>query len=238
MGRHFEVRAAAMASTAAKKSALYMRASKEIYLAAKAGEPNPESNLSLRSAIDKYKSQGVPKDVIDRAIKKASGADAVAYIPGRYEVMGVGNVMFVIDTLSDNVNRAVSDIKAAIKKADAVFAKVDYNFTENGVFVFKGFGQDAVEEHLILNDIDVWEVAEEDGQIQVLVNPTAFGAARDSLYQLGVEEFIINEIRMLPNQTISVEGDALEMFNRLTDLLEDVQDVQAVYHNVDNQTRH
>ncbi len=233
MGRHFEVRAAAMASTAAKKSAIYMRASKEIYLAAKQGEPNPNSNLALRSAIDKFKGQGVPKDVVERAIKKASGTDVVAYIPGRYEVMGPGNTMFVIDTLTDNVNRAVSDIKAAIKKADAVFAKVDYNFTENGIFVFEGFSTEAVEEHLVLNDIDVWEVGEEDGKIQVLVNPTAFGAARDSLYELGVAEFIISEIRMLANETIKVDGDNLEMFNRLIDLLDEVQDVQSVYHNVE-----
>lgn len=233
MGRHFEVRAAAMASTAAKKSALFMRASKEIYLAAKQGEPNPVSNLSLRSAIDKYKGQGVTKDVIDRAIKKASGGDVVAYIPGRYEVMGLGNVMVVIDTLTDNVNRSVSDLKAAIKKCDATFAKVDYNFTEKGVFVFSGFSRDQVEEHLILNDIDVWEVAEEDGEVQALVNPTAFGAARDSLYDLGVSEFIVSEIRLIPNEMIKVEGEALEMFNRLIDLLEDVQDVQTVYHNVE-----
>lgn len=235
MGRHFEVRAAAMASTAAKKSALYMRASKEIYLAAKAGEPNPVSNLALRSAIDKFKGQGVPKDVIERAIKKASGADAVAYIPGRYEVMGPGNVMYIIDTLTDNVNRAVSDIKAAIKKADSEFAKVEFNFTENGVFVFQGFSKDQVEEHLIMNDIDVWEVAEEEGEVQVLVNPTAFGAARDSLYELGVKEFIVSEIRMIPNDTITLEGEAKEMFERLIDLLEDVQDVQTVYHNVERE---
>lgn len=235
MGRHFEVRAAAMASTAAKKSALYMRASKEIYLAAKAGEPNPVSNLALRSAIDKFKGQGVPKDVIERAIKKASGADAVAYIPGRYEVMVPGNVMYIIDTLTDNVNRAVSDIKAAIKKADSEFAKVEFNFTENGVFVFQGFSKGQVEEHLIMNDIDVWEVAEEEGEVQVLVNPTAFGAARDSLYELGVKEFIVSEIRMIPNDTITLEGEAKEMFERLIDLLEDVQDVQAVYHNVERE---
>ena len=100
-------------------------------------------------------------------------------------------------------------------------------------FVFEGFSTEAVEEHLVLNDIDVWEVGEEDGKIQVLVNPTAFGAARDSLYELGVAEFIISEIRMLANETIKVDGDNLEMFNRLIDLLDEVQDVQSVYHNVE-----
>ena len=83
MGRHFEVRAAAMAATAKAKSAIYMRASKEIYAAAKSGEPDPNSNLALRSAIEKYRKL-CPKDVIDRAIEKAKGGDTVAYIPGRY----------------------------------------------------------------------------------------------------------------------------------------------------------
>ena len=77
MGRHFEVRAAAMAATAKAKSAIYMRASKEIYAAAKSGDPDPESNLALRSAIEKYRKQ-CPKDVIERAIEKAKGGDAVA----------------------------------------------------------------------------------------------------------------------------------------------------------------
>ncbi|NLB49055.1 MAG: YebC/PmpR family DNA-binding transcriptional regulator, partial [Erysipelotrichia bacterium] len=116
MGRHFEVRAKSMAATAAKKSALYMRASKEIYIAAKSGVPDPNSNLALRSAIDKWKGQSVPKDIIDRAIKKAIGGEIENYIEGRYEAFGPGGSFVVVDTLSDNVNRALSDVRTVISK--------------------------------------------------------------------------------------------------------------------------
>jgi YebC/PmpR family DNA-binding regulatory protein len=235
MGRHFEVRAAAMASTAAKKSALFARASKEIFIAAKSGIPDPGSNLALRSAIDKYKGMGVTKDVIERAIKKATGSDQVAYIPGRYEIMGPGRSLVVVDTLTDNVNRAISDLKAVIKKTDSTFTPVLYNFTETGIFVFNkdGITEEQVEEALVLGDIDVWEVSEEDDKIQVTVNPKAFGVTRDTLYELGVKEFIISELRLVPESTKKLEGEDKEQFLRLLDLLDNVEDVQDVYHDID-----
>lgn len=233
MGRAFQVRAASMASTAAKKSALNMRASKEIYLAAKSGGGDPNSNLSLRAALDKYRALGATRDVMERAIKKAEGADHVAYIPGRYEIMGPGGFLIVADTLTDNVNRAVSDIKAAIKKADATFQNIAYNFTETGVFVFNGENSDEVTEALILNDVDVWEVNLEDGVIEVMVNPTSYGKTRDSLYEIGVLEFNISEIIMIPQHKIELNEENMMLFKRALDLLEDVQDVQEIYHNVE-----
>lgn len=233
MGRAFQVRAASMASTAAKKSALNMRASKEIYLAAKNGGPDPHSNLALRAALDKYRAMGATKDVMERAIKKADGSEAVAYIPGRYEIMGPGGFNLVVDTLTDNVNRAVSDLKAAIKKSDSIFQSVAYNFTETGLFVFEGSSVDEVTENLVLNDVDVWDINEEDGIIEVLVNPQAFGKTRDTLYELGIKEFNISEIRMIANDKITLNEEDMILFKRILDLLEDVQDVQEVYHNVD-----
>lgn len=234
MGRHFEVRAASMAVTAKKKSALYMRASKEIYLAAKQGEPNPNSNLTLRAVLDKYRTLGVTKEVIERAINKAKGTDVVAYIPGRYEIMGPGGSFLVIDTLTDNVNRAISDLKAAIKKIDhTVFTSTAYNFQETSVFVFASIGYELVEETLILNDIDVWEINEEDEITEVFVNPQAYGKTRDTLYELGVKEFNISEIKMIPESKITLDEENKTLFNKLLDLLEEVQDVQEIYHNVD-----
>ena len=115
MGRHFEVRAAAMAASAKAKSAIYMRASKEIYAAAKSGEPDPNSNLALRSAIEKYRKL-CPRDVIDRAIEKAKGGDTVAYIPGRYEFMGPGGSNIIVDTLTDNVNRALVTVRTIVTR--------------------------------------------------------------------------------------------------------------------------
>ncbi len=232
MGRAFQVRAASMASSAAKKSALNMRASKEIYLAAKSGGADPHSNLALRATLDKYKAMGATRDVMERAIKRAEGSEQVAYIPGRYEIMGPGSFNVIVTTLTDNVNRAVSDLKAVIKKCDAVFQTVAYNFREVGLFVFAAPSLDEIEETLILNDVDVWDMNEGEGIIEVLVNPSAFGKTRDVLYEFGIKEFNISEIVMIPNDKIDLNEEDLVLFKRLLDLLEDVQDVQEVFHNV------
>ena len=233
MGRHFEVRAKAMEATAKKKSAIYMRASKEIYIAAKQGTPDPDSNLALRSAIDKYKSQGVPKDVIERAIKKAAGGEQEAYIAGRYEFFGPGGSLLIVDSLTDNPNRALVEIKTAIVRKGGHMANVLYNFEEKGLFAFNGAKKSEVEEALILNDVDVTEVTEDDGEITVLVAPHDFSKARDILTeQLGVKDFLVSEIQFIPNEKITLSGEDLEKFTTLIDTLEELQDVQAIYHNV------
>jgi YebC/PmpR family DNA-binding regulatory protein len=233
MGRHFEVRAAAMAASGAKKSALYMRASKEIYMAAKGGLPDPDSNLSLRSAIDKYKGLSVPKDVIERAIKKASGGEAEAYSSGRYEAFGPGNSLIIVDTLTDNVNRAFIDIRTAITRKGGRLATVAYNFTETGLLVFKGTNPDQFAEALILADVDVKDIAGYDDHIEIQVAPTALNAAKSALKDLSIEEFDVCEITMLPNETMTLEGEDLDTFKALLDVLDELQDVQNVYHNVE-----
>ncbi|MDY0177684.1 MAG: YebC/PmpR family DNA-binding transcriptional regulator [Bacilli bacterium] len=233
MGRHFEVRAKSMAATAAKKSALYMRASKEIYIAAKSGVPDPNSNLALRSAIDKWKGQSVPKDIIDRAIKKAIGGEIENYIEGRYEAFGPGGSFVVVDTLSDNVNRALSDVRTVISKKGGHLGSVLYNFFEAGVFVYKGENKIEVEEELILGDVDLQEITIEDGIINALVAPTDFQKAKEVLKSLGVEEFETCEIMLLANEQINLEDpEDLKKFNELLDALDELQDVQAVHHNV------
>lgn len=232
MGRHFEVRAAAMAGTAAKKSALYMRASKEIYIAAKSGLPNPESNLALRSAIEKYH-KNVTKDVIERAIKKAAGGEAEAYTQGRYEFFGPANSYVIVDTLTDNTNRAFVDVRTVITRKGGHLGSVGFNFTESGVIGFKGTNRDQVEENLILNDIDVREVSLDEDYIEVLVAPGAFGAAKKVLNDMGVKEFEVAEITMLPNEKVSLSSEDKTRFQEMLDQLDELQDVQNVYHNVD-----
>ena len=147
MGRAHEVRAKSMAATSAARSALFLRASKEIYMAAKAGEPDPQNNLALRSAIEKYRKQ-CPKDVIDRAIKKAAGGEQETYIAGRYEFYGPGNSYIIVDTLTDNVNRAVGEVRSAVTKKGGKMGTVAYNFEELGILVFKGDNRDEVEEDI------------------------------------------------------------------------------------------
>lgn len=130
MGRAHEVRAKAMAATAAARSALFMRASKEIYMAAKSGEPDPEMNLALRSAIEKWKGQNVTKEVIERAIQKAKGGSAESYTAGRYEGFAQGASAIIVDTLTDNTNRAYVNVRGAFtKKGGHLGTQVQYHLT-------------------------------------------------------------------------------------------------------------
>ncbi len=233
MGRHFEVRAASMAATAKKKSALYMRASKEIYMAAKKGIPDPNSNLALRSAIEKYR-KTCPKDVIDRAIKKAQGGDATSYIEGRYEALGPAGSLLIVDTLSDNSNRALVNVRTIITKKGGQLGSVIYNFENVGLLVFKYEGTlDALEEALILGDVDVKEISLEEGIAEVSVNPSDFEKAKEALSSINVSDYEVAEVTLLANEKVTLEDEALQKFKELVDMLDDCEDVQNVYHNVE-----
>jgi len=233
MGRHFEVRAAAMAKSGARKSTLYARASREIYMAAKSGLPDPKNNLALRSAIDKFKGQSIPRDVIDRAIKKAVGGDVETYTAGRYEAFGPGNSFLIIDSLTDNANRAFVEIRTAVTKKGGHMGTVNYNFTETGILVFNFDSKDLVEETLVLGDVDVRAITSEEGVIEVLVEPSSFGQVKDLLNSLGIEDFKVAEIQMLANETITLGDEDKVLFQELVDALDELQDVQNVFHNVD-----
>ena len=233
MGRAHEVRAKAMAATAAKRSALFMRASKEIYMAAKSGEPNPDMNLALRSAIEKWRAQNVTKDVIDRAIQKAKGGNAETYVEGRYEAFGPGGSLLIVDTLTDNSNRAYTEVRTAITRKGGHLGSVIFSFTPTGLFLFSGTNRDEVEETLILSDVDVREVTEEDGKIEVLVEPSAFASARKVLGEMGITEFDVAEVTLLANDQITIDNpDEKRKFQELVDMLDELEDVQNVYHNV------
>ena len=233
MGRAHEVRAKAMAATAAARSALFMRASKEIYMAASRGVPDPDSNLALRSAIEKWKAQHVTKDVIERAIQKAKGGTAESYEEGRYEAFGPGGSLFIIDTLTDNTNRALVEVRTSVTKKGGHLGSVIFNFYQAGLFAFKGNNRDEVEEALILGDVDVQEVTEEDGEIEVVVAPEAFSAAREVLNGLGITEFDTAEVTFLPNEYVEItDPEDKRKFEELCDMLDELQDVQNVYHNV------
>ena len=233
MGRAHEVRAKAMAATAAARSALFMRASKEIYMAASRGVPDPDSNLALRSAIEKWKAQHVTKDVIERAIQKAKGGTAESYEEGRYEAFGPAGSLFIIDTLTDNTNRALVEVRTAITKKGGHLGSVIFNFYQAGLFAFKGENRDEVEETLILSDVDVQEVTCEDGEIEVVVSPEAFAQARDVLNGMGVTEFDTAEVTFLPNEYVEItDPEDRRKFDELCDMLDELQDVQNVYHNV------
>lgn len=231
MGRHFEVRAAAMAATAKAKSAIYMRASKEIYMAAKKG-PDPDSNLALRAAIDKYR-KSCPKDVIERAIKKAQGGEATNYLEGRYEAFGPGGSLLVIDTLTDNTNRALIGVRTAVTRKGGHLGSVIYNFNQVGLMDFKYDGtEESLEEALVLGDVDVKEINLDGGEAEVVVAPGDLDKAKTALKDLGVEDYEYCQSTLLANEKIELVEDDKRKFNDLLADLDDCEDVQAVYHNV------
>ena len=232
MGRHHEVRAAAMAKTGAMKSALYARASKEAYMAARTGDPDPKTNLALRAVYDKYRGKSVPRDVFDRAIKKAQGGDAVAYTEGCYEYYGPGNSYIVVNTLTDNPNRALVEVRTQIVRKGGHQGSVLYNFTQMGILSFKGNNRDEVEENLILGDVDVQSVEAEEGTVYVQVAPEAFNAAKEVLSGMGITEFEEAEVRLEPNEWIDLDDESKAKFEELIDALEECEDVQSVAHNV------
>lgn len=234
MGRHFEVRAAAMAATAKAKSAIYMRASREIYAAAKSGEPDPNSNLALRAAIEKYRKQ-CPRDVIDRAIEKAKGGDSVAYIQGRYEFLGPSGSNIIVDTLTDNVNRALVTVRTICTRKGAKMASVAYNFETLGALNFKFENRDQIEETLILGDVDVQSVEDiGEGNIEVHVTPSDLEKAKEALKDLGITDFDRCEITLIPNDWVEASEEDLPKLKAMMEELDEAEDVQAVYTNVEN----
>lgn len=236
MGRAHQVREKAIAASSARKSAMNMRASKEIYMAAKSGVADPENNLTLRSTIEKWKSQQIPRDVIERAIKKAAGGSAETYIAGRYEAVAQGGSYVIIDTLSDNQNRAFVEVRTCVTKRGGHLGNpgsVAFNFTELGLIVFESDKCAEVEEALILGDVDVIEVTQEENMVVVKTTPTALNAAKTVLADMGITELETCEITMEPNDLVKLEGEDLEKFQSMVDMLEELEDVQNVYHNVD-----
>lgn len=239
MGRHFEVRAAAMQKTANQKAKIYSRYSKEILVAAKNGDPNPDMNQTLKKAIEHAKANNVPADVIKRAIDKAKSSADENYSSARYEGFGSGGgSTIIIDCLTDNPNRTIANLRACFNKSHAklgVGGSVSFGYEHLGVIVIQYDDEEAMMDCLISKDIDLKEIEIEDGYMTITVDPTQLDDAKEAVEELipGVK-FEILENKMVPNETVSLEGEDLDLFKRLVTLLDDVDDVQNVYHNVDN----
>ncbi|WP_027063136.1 YebC/PmpR family DNA-binding transcriptional regulator [Mesoplasma seiffertii] len=234
MGRAHEVRAASMAKTAAKKSAVNGRAAKEIYMAAKAGGTDPNSNLALRAVIDKAKSNQVPSDVIQRALKRAEGGDAESYTSNRYEGMGPGNVAIIVDALTSNVNRAAANIREVFNKNHGnPEGKVAFLFQDAAVFAFEGFNLEETLENLMMNDIDVNDVVEQDNAIVVYAPFKAFNAVKKALDEMGVKDYLVAETKMIPvDEYVEIDNEETQkQLQILLDRLDELEDVQNVYHN-------
>lgn len=236
MGRAYEVRKASIQKTGAIKAKLYSTFAKEIYLAAKKGVPEIESNINLKRLVEKAKKQQVPSDIINRAIDKAKGAGADDYTKVVYEGFGPGASTLIIDCLTDNVNRTVGFVRAAFNKVHkslGVSNSVSYNYDYLGVTSIKSDKEEEIFEELVNAGIDLVDFENEDGLITISVHPTDHNKVKDVLEKLIPEvDYEIDEVGMFPKERITLEGEDLETFEKLLTMLEDIEDVSNIYHNV------
>lgn len=235
MGRKWANIVAKKTAKDGANSKVYAKFGVEIYVAAKKGEPDPESNSALKFVLERAKQAQVPKHVIDRAIDKAKGNTDETFVEGRYEGFGPNGSMIIVDTLTSNVNRTAANLRTAFGKNGGnmgASGSVSYMFDKKGVIVFDGDDADSVFEQLLEADVDVEDVEAEDGVVTVYTAPTDLHKGIEALRTNGIEEFKVTELEMIPQSEVTLEGEDLEVFEKLVDVLEDDEDVQKVYHNV------
>lgn len=236
MGRKWNNIKDKKASKDLNTSRIFAKFGREIYVAARKGEPNPESNQALRVVLERAKTYSVPKAIIDRAIEKAKGGSDENYEEFRYEGFGPNGSMIIIDTLTNNVNRTVADIRAAFNKNGGnmgVNGSVSYMFDSTAVFGIEGKTSDEVLEFLMEADVNVRDIIEEDEAVIVYAEPDQFQAVQEALKNVGITEFTVAELTMLPQNYVTLPGDSQAQFEKLIDTLEDSEDIKQVYHNVD-----
>ncbi|MFT9847005.1 YebC/PmpR family DNA-binding transcriptional regulator [Aneurinibacillus sp. REN35] len=236
MGRKWNNIKEKKASKDANTSRIYARFGKEIYVAAKKGEPDPESNQALKVVLERAKTYSVPKAIIDRAIEKAKGGSEENYDERRYEGFGPNGSMVIVDTLTNNVNRTASDVRAAFSKNGGnmgVNGSVAYMFDTTAVIGLEGKTAEEALEILMEADLDVRDILEEEGSVIVYAEPDQFHAVQEAFKEAGVTDFTVAELTMLAQNELSLPEDAQVQFEKMIDALEDLEDVQQVYHNID-----
>ena len=218
----------------AKRGKTFTKIAVEITVATRGSGPDPETNPRLRSALLKARSANMPKDNIQRAIKKGSGeSDGVNYSEKLYEGYGPGGVAVIVECLTDNVNRTVSEVRHAFSRSGGNLGtdgSVAWMFHRKGMIVYS---KDSVEfdrlfELATENGAD--DVADIDDQFEVTCEPENFQLLKDALEPLNVDP-IFSELTRIPENHIPLDGDKALSLEKLINVLEDNDDVQNVYHN-------
>ena len=224
------------AATDAKRGKIFTKLIKEITVAARMGGGDDSANPRLRTAILAAKSENMPKDNIERAIKKGTGElEGVNYEESIYEGYGPGGAAVLVESLTDNKNRTVADIRS-------IFGKNGGSLGENGcvawMFDKKGYivvESQAVDEDTLMEvalEAGAEDIREDDGNFEVISAPGDFEAIKEAIDKASIP-YVVAEVTMLPQNTTSLTGKAAEQMVRLVDLLEDCDDVQKVYNNAD-----
>jgi len=220
----------------AKRGKLFTRLIREIVVAARAGGSDLDSNPSLRTAVDKAKSQSVPKDAIDRAVKRGAGElDGSDYEEIRYEGYGPAGIAFIVDCLSDNRNRTVAEVRHAFSKAGGNLGQsgsVSYLFTSVGVLLYSPEqDEDTIMEAALEAGAEDIIVAE-DASIEVLTAAEDYVAVKQAMTDVGLEPEE-SDLTMRASINTEVDLEDAQKILCLVDLLESSDDVQEVYYNAD-----
>lgn len=236
MGRKWNNIKEKKASKDANTSRIYAKFGREIYVAAKQGEPDPESNQALKVVLERAKTYSVPKTIIDRAIEKAKGGSEENFDELRYEGFGPNGSMVIVDALTNNVNRTAAEVRAAFSKNGGnlgVTGSVSYMFDATAVIGLEGKTAEEVLEILMEADVDVRDILEEDDSVIVYADQDQFYAMQEAFKNVGITEFTVAELTMLAQNDVTIPEDGQIKFEKMLDVLEDIEDVQRVYHNVD-----
>lgn len=237
MGRAYQNRKDSMAKTSDAKAKVYSKYGREIYVIAKAGGLDPTGNLSLRSIIERAKKDQVPSHVIEKAIEKAKGGAGENFELARYEGYGPGNCMVIIECLTDNPSRTFNDVRLCFSKTKTKIGtqgSVSHMFDHLTILMFSGQDEEAVLDALLLADVDVVDIENEEGMLTVFAPHTESFKAKKSLNDaFGEIEYEVDEIQFIAQNTAPLVGDDIETFETFTAMLNDLDDVQSIYHNVE-----
>lgn len=237
MGRAFEVRKVAMGKTAAAKSKLYAKYGRELLMAAKSGTPEPETNLQLKQVIDRAKRDQVPSDIIKRAIERAKGGTDENYVPVRYEGFGSGGSLFIVDCLTDNVNRTVAEVRNCFTKSNGklgITGSVLHQFEHQCVFTIPNATEDDILELVIEHDLEVKLVEAEEEGVTIYGDATSYNAFKSAIEsRFKDKELLLDEIMWIPlNEVEITDQEQLEAVEKLKNMLDNLDDVQKFYHNI------
>ena len=236
MGRYPNI-AASKAKTGAAKGKLYSMYAKEIYQAAKNGGTSLDANASLKRLVDKAKKEQVPSDIIKRAIDKVNSGIDESYEQTRYEIFGPGGSTVIADCLTDNLNRTVSDIRTVLNKTHTKMGamnSVSYMYYNICMVGFRGLTEEETLDALIESDVEALDIYTEDGITVVTGNPTDLFAIKEAITKkLPNVNFEYDELTTIAKDKINLSNEDLEIFNKLINMLEEVEDINHVYHNVE-----
>ncbi len=236
MGRAHNVRKEAMKKTSRMKSKLYSKFGKKIYMAAKEGGPDPDTNLTLRHVIDRAKQNQIPADVIKRNIEKSKGNLGEHYEPARYEGFGPSGSTLIIECLTDNGTRTFGAIRNCFKKTDnnlGVEGSVAYMYNFRAKISFKGLTEEETLEAMMEADVDILDMKKDEDIVTIIGEPTNLNPMKEALQATDKElEFIFDESTYIPMDTVELKDEELDRVRRLYDMLNEIEDVQDIYTNI------